>query len=102
MCGIFGIISNKNFKVHQALSRLEMLEYRGYDSAGVSLVNKNKLHIIKTVGYIKNLYPLKNQKTSFVTQDGQRMAKLMRKILILIKRANFALYIMALLKTIII
>ncbi len=64
MCGIFGIISNKNFKVHQALSRLEMLEYRGYDSAGVSLVNKNKLHIIKTVGYIKNLYPLSTNKKS--------------------------------------
>ena len=37
MCGIVGIISNKNV-VGKIFSSLERLEYRGYDSAGIAVV----------------------------------------------------------------
>ena len=41
MCGIFGYIGNRNAPeiIHQGLKRLE---YRGYDSWGISIIEKGK------------------------------------------------------------
>ena len=61
MCGIFGLIANKEYKIEQILHRLELLEYRGYDSAGYSSLNNNIFTIKKEVGYIKNLIPLSKE-----------------------------------------
>lgn len=56
MCGIVGYIGNKDSEkfIIEGLSRLE---YRGYDSAGISLYNEeeDKLETYKAVGKIKNL-----------------------------------------------
>ncbi len=45
MCGIVGIINSKDLKL-KAINVLSKLEYRGYDSAGVSFLAKNKIKTI--------------------------------------------------------
>ena len=37
------------------INGLSNLEYRGYDSAGISYKNDEGIHVIKAVGRIKNL-----------------------------------------------
>ena len=54
MCGIIGYIGNKHPK-DVLLSGLKSLEYRGYDSSGIALINKENTQIIKSVGNISNL-----------------------------------------------
>lgn len=58
MCGIFGIVtSDKNEKVVETLlDGLQRLEYRGYDSAGISyLTSKKKIETIKKKGEVSKL-----------------------------------------------
>ena len=55
MCGIVGCIGNSQcFPV--LIKGLHRLEYRGYDSAGVAIINKeNKLNLYKTRGKVADL-----------------------------------------------
>ena len=55
MCGIVGYIGSGN--VYDVLIKgLHRLEYRGYDSAGIALVdNEGKLNVYKAKGKVKNL-----------------------------------------------
>ena len=55
MCGIVGYVGKKNNTLQVLIEGLENLEYRGYDSAGVAFLNKDKIDIIKKQGKIKNL-----------------------------------------------
>ena len=54
MCGIIGYIGEKN-PVEVLIKGLKSLEYRGYDSAGIALKEKDEIEIIKSVGKIVNL-----------------------------------------------
>ena len=54
MCGIVGYIGEKN-ATEVILSGLKRLEYRGYDSAGVSTISNNEMHITKCQGKVANL-----------------------------------------------
>ena len=56
MCGIVGYIGNRNAR-KIILDGLSMLEYRGYDSAGMALWNsdKNKIDIYKAKGMVEEL-----------------------------------------------
>ena len=54
MCGIIGYIGEKN-PVDILINGLKSLEYRGYDSAGIALKEKDEIEIIKSVGKIVNL-----------------------------------------------
>ncbi|TGD21297.1 glutamine--fructose-6-phosphate transaminase (isomerizing) [Companilactobacillus suantsaicola] len=55
MCGIVGVIGNKN-ATDILLNGLEKLEYRGYDSAGIYVNNqKGKDFLVKEVGKISEL-----------------------------------------------
>ena len=54
MCGIIGYIG-KNNALKVITDVLKQLEYRGYDSAGIAIKNKNEIKIFKSVGKIKEL-----------------------------------------------
>lgn len=54
MCGIVGYIGNKDAR-EILLRGLEKLEYRGYDSAGIALLNNEGLHLTKEKGRIADL-----------------------------------------------
>lgn len=54
MCGIVGYIGN-NEKKNIILNGLKELEYRGYDSAGISVLSNNVLSTFKTTGKLINL-----------------------------------------------
>ena len=54
MCGIVGYIGYENAK-ELLLTGLEKLEYRGYDSAGVAVVNDDGTHVFKEKGRIAEL-----------------------------------------------
>ena len=58
MCGIIGYIGLKKASP-VLISGLERLEYRGYDSAGISTIENDKLSVMKDKGRVKNLYNLK-------------------------------------------
>lgn len=54
MCGIVGYIGTDDSK-EILLRGLEKLEYRGYDSAGIALLNQEGIHIFKEKGRIQDL-----------------------------------------------
>jgi glucosamine--fructose-6-phosphate aminotransferase (isomerizing) len=54
MCGIVGYVGSKT-ATPILIEGLKRLEYRGYDSAGVALLNGGGLHIIKRPGKIREL-----------------------------------------------
>lgn len=55
MCGIVGYIGDRSNPVETVIEGLKQLEYRGYDSAGISFVRDSKFEIYKEVGKISNL-----------------------------------------------
>ena len=55
MCGIIGYVGMKNEAMEVILEGLEKLEYRGYDSAGVALMENGKIFIEKKSGKLANL-----------------------------------------------
>jgi glutamine---fructose-6-phosphate transaminase (isomerizing) len=54
MCGIVGYLGKKSV-VPLILKGLSTLEYRGYDSAGLALVEANQLEVYKASGKLNNL-----------------------------------------------
>ncbi|WP_400264050.1 glutamine--fructose-6-phosphate transaminase (isomerizing) [Staphylococcus nepalensis] len=54
MCGIVGYIGHDNAK-ELLLKGLEKLEYRGYDSAGIAVVNDEGTNVFKSKGRIAEL-----------------------------------------------
>ena len=51
MCGIYGYLGHRN-GVKIAIDGLKRIEYRGYDSAGLACIVKNKIECFKEVGKI--------------------------------------------------
>ncbi|MCM3620122.1 glutamine--fructose-6-phosphate transaminase (isomerizing) [Sutcliffiella horikoshii] len=54
MCGIVGYIGTQDTK-EILLKGLEKLEYRGYDSAGIAVMNESGVHVFKEKGRIADL-----------------------------------------------
>ncbi|MFZ5469682.1 MAG: glutamine--fructose-6-phosphate transaminase (isomerizing) [Myxococcota bacterium] len=54
MCGIVGYVGDKQ-SAPILVSGLKKLEYRGYDSAGVAVVGKGALNVVRASGKLRNL-----------------------------------------------
>ena len=54
MCGIVGYVGNKN-ATDFLIEGLSKLEYRGYDSAGIAVINNGEVEIVKHKGRLANL-----------------------------------------------
>lgn len=61
MCGIVGYIG-KNEAKDYLLDGLETLEYRGYDSAGIAVLNNKQIVPVKTVGRVEHLRKEESEK----------------------------------------
>ena len=57
MCGIVGYIGKKQ-NSKKIIEKLKKLEYRGYDSAGIAVMEKGNVDCFKEVGCIDNLEKL--------------------------------------------
>ena len=54
MCGIVGYVGKRNAQ-DVLLDGLEKLEYRGYDSAGVALTQRDGIRVVKSKGRLSTL-----------------------------------------------
>src|SRR5688500_13167595 len=55
MCGIVGYVGSEARAQDVILDGLRRLEYRGYDSSGIALLESGKLRVIRSVGKLINL-----------------------------------------------
>ena len=54
MCGIIGYTGSENVK-EVLLDALELLEYRGYDSAGIAVMEAHEIQVYKRAGRVRDL-----------------------------------------------
>ena len=66
MCGIVGAIANRNV-VSTLIEGLSRLEYRGYDSAGVAVLNQSSIERVRAVGRVSAM----TEKANEVDLTGQ-------------------------------
>ncbi len=57
MCGIVGYVGPRD-AVSIILNGLKRLEYRGYDSAGVAVINSNQIEVRRDAGKLSQLVDL--------------------------------------------
>lgn len=72
MCGIIGVMTEKNNAREQVIDGLKKLEYRGYDSWGVA-TNNGKIQVEKNIGKI-SVIPSKSHHQSHLAIGHTRWA----------------------------
>src|SRR5215207_9550156 len=63
MCGIVGYVGDRPCR-DLLIAGLEKLEYRGYDSAGVSVISDGEIESVRAVGNLANLRAAVEQRSS--------------------------------------
>ena len=61
MCGIIGVVAES--AIQPVLDGLGRLEYRGYDSSGISILQNNEMQTIKAEGKLNNLKDILSKKS---------------------------------------
>lgn len=76
MCGIVGIItSEKRNLVPEIISSLKNLEYRGYDSTGIAIINTGEIRRVHRLGAPSDVFvPQQISEELGVTSDGLSVA----------------------------
>lgn len=74
MCGIVGFISDAENAIHNVMHGLKVLEYRGYDSAGIAYSHSQKINVLKSKGEVSNLFSKIKDITSKVAIGHTRWA----------------------------
>jgi glutamine---fructose-6-phosphate transaminase (isomerizing) len=69
VCGIVGYIGRRD-AIPVLLEGLRSLEYRGYDSAGLAVIYRNKLQVTKTAGRVQDLRDRVNDRAKATTGIG--------------------------------
>lgn len=70
MCGIVGYIGFESISNEVLMHGLQALEYRGYDSAGIALLDAGKIEVYKSVGKVQALQALLDKKAVPQAQIG--------------------------------
>lgn len=73
MCGIVGYVGHREVPV-TLLEGLKRLEYRGYDSAGLALLNDSKIVTVKTIGKVANLEKRTAEQVGLELKNGLGIA----------------------------
>lgn len=103
MCGIIGIASYRDIS-KKILESLKKLEYRGYDSAGISTIYNEEIVENKCAGKVSDLEKLIKKKhhcrelLELATFAGLLMEFQIKQMLTRIPQKKFQLFIMELLK----
>jgi glutamine---fructose-6-phosphate transaminase (isomerizing) len=69
VCGIVGYIGRRD-AVPVLLEGLRSLEYRGYDSAGLAVIYRNRLQVTKTAGRVQDLRDRVSERTKATVGIG--------------------------------
>ncbi|MEC4670705.1 MAG: glutamine--fructose-6-phosphate aminotransferase, partial [Nitrospirota bacterium] len=66
MCGIIGYIGHQN-AISILVEGLKQLEYRGYDSAGIAVLQNGNIEVRRSVGKLVNLEGVLRQEPLYGT-----------------------------------
>ena len=69
MCGIVGYVGDRSCR-DLLIAGLEKLEYRGYDSAGVSVISDGEVDTVRAVGNLSNLRAAVEERASEANGGG--------------------------------
>ncbi len=69
MCGIVGYVGGRPCR-DLLIAGLEKLEYRGYDSAGVSVITDGEIDSVRAVGNLANLREAMTEHSAHGTGAG--------------------------------
>src|SRR6202049_1889353 len=69
MCGIVGVVAERN-SVPILMEGLRRLEYRGYDSAGIAVIEDGRVTRLRTLGKVKILQDALDTAHPHISRDG--------------------------------